>query len=60
MEQWMTGFYSGYVERLAYRLRGMIQAVSSDMPWTEYKKDMLDSMEKIIGRPITEEDAYWL
>lgn len=61
MEQWMADFYPSNGERLARRLAGMLYAVWPEGIWdmdengmSEHEKMVYASLEKIMGRTVTE------
>lgn len=60
MERWMASFYPSVLGDVAYRLRSMSHAARPDLPWPEYREEMLDSLEVIAGRLMKEEDYNYL
>ena len=61
MEQWMADFYPSNGERLAKRLEGMLWALWPEGVWdrdekgvSEHEKMVYASLEKIMGRTVTE------
>lgn len=61
MEQWMADFYPSNGENLARRLAGMLYAVQPEGIWdrdengmSEHEKMVYASLEKIMGRTVTE------
>lgn len=66
MELWMADFYPSTMEKLADRLKDMRYAVQGDGLWLSDEeciisdKALQDSLEKMIGRTVTEKWLFYL